>query len=107
MLQTRGRLRFQLLGKGSLLASDSSRPRLSAQKGFALLAYLAMNPGRPISRSILADLLWGDRGEAQARQNLRQAILTIRRDLGAAYSALLQVDDQAATLLVDVADVDA
>jgi TolB-like protein/DNA-binding SARP family transcriptional activator/cytochrome c-type biogenesis protein CcmH/NrfG len=110
MLEARplGRIRFQLLGQAGLFAGHSNAAvRVSTQKGFALLAYLAMNAGRPVSRGVLADLLWGDRTEAQARQSLRQAILTLRRDLGAAGSASLNVEDQSASLAIEPDDVDA
>lgn len=110
MLEARppGRIRFQLLGQAGLFASHSGTAvRVSTQKGFALLAYLAMHAGRSVGRGILADLLWGDRVEAQARQSLRQAILTLRRDLGAAGSASLLVDDQSLSLAVEADDVDA
>jgi TolB-like protein/DNA-binding SARP family transcriptional activator/cytochrome c-type biogenesis protein CcmH/NrfG len=110
MLEARslGRIRFQLLGQAGLFAGHSGTAvRVSTQKGFALVAYLAMNAGRPVSRGVLADLLWGDRAEAQARQSLRQAILTLRRDLGAAGSASLNADDQSLSLTVVAEDVDA
>jgi TolB-like protein/Tfp pilus assembly protein PilF/DNA-binding SARP family transcriptional activator len=110
MLEARplGRIRFQLLGQPGLFAGHSNTAvRVSTQKGFALLAYLALNAGRPVGRGVLADLLWGDRAEAQARQNLRQAILTLRRDLGAAGSASLNADDQSVSLAVEADDVDA
>jgi DNA-binding SARP family transcriptional activator/TolB-like protein/Tfp pilus assembly protein PilF len=107
MLESRlsGRLRIQLLGRPTLSAGSSLR--LSSQKGLALFLYLAMNSGRPVERAVLADLLWGDRVEAQARQNLRQAILTLRRDLGPAAASLLSVDDQSVSLAVEPDDVDA
>ncbi len=107
MLESRlsGRLSLQLLGQPALSAGPSLR--LSAQKGFALLAYLAMNAGRPVGRAVLADLLWGDRVEAQARQSLRQALLTLRRDLGPTCSSLLLVDDQSLALAIEADDVDA
>jgi len=110
MLESRplGRIRFQLLGPAGLFAGHpSSAVRVSAQKGLALLAYLAMNAGRPVARAVLADLLWGDRIEAQARQSLRQAILTLRRDLGPASASFLSVDDQFLSLAVEPDDVDA
>jgi TolB-like protein/DNA-binding SARP family transcriptional activator/Tfp pilus assembly protein PilF len=103
-----GRIRFQFLGSAGLFAGHSNGTvRVSSRKGLALLAYLAMNAGRPVSRAVLADLLWGDRVEAQARQSLRQAILTLRRDLGPTWSSLLSVDDQSLSLAVEADDVDA
>jgi DNA-binding SARP family transcriptional activator/TolB-like protein len=103
-----GRLRFQVLGQAALFAGQAGAPlRITAQKGLALLAFLAMHPRRPIGRGMLADLLWGDRAEAQARQSLRQAILTLRRDLGPACSPFVCVDDQSLSLAIDADDVDA
>jgi DNA-binding SARP family transcriptional activator/TolB-like protein/Tfp pilus assembly protein PilF len=101
-------LRLRLLGGAELASEAGPRPaRLSTTKGIALLAYLAMNGGRPASRSVLADLLWGDRIDRQARQNLRQCLMTVRRDLGAAADRLLAVDDRSITLNADAIEVDA
>jgi DNA-binding SARP family transcriptional activator/TolB-like protein/Tfp pilus assembly protein PilF len=101
------KLRFRLLGQATIAAGDSDTVRISSQKGFALLAYLALHADRPVSRSVLADLLWSDRGEAQARQNLRQSILTLRRDLKTVHSVILQTDDQSVGLAADATEVDA
>ena len=49
-------------------------------KGQALLAYLALT-GRPVSRSALAGLLWGDLPEESARANLRGLLTRLRRVL--------------------------
>lgn len=101
------RLRFKLLGRPLLACGDTGSVRISAQKGFALLVYLAMNQAAPVNRAILADLLWSDRVDAQARQNLRQLILTLRRDLSPRHVAVLQTDDQSVSLATEAADVDA
>ena len=101
---TPDRLCFRLLGEAALRAGSD---RVLPQKGFALLIYLAMSRGRPVSRAVLADLLWGDRVDSQARQNLRQCLLTLRRELGAALSRALIVDDQSLALAADVVEVDA
>jgi DNA-binding SARP family transcriptional activator len=91
-------IRLQLLGGATLAAGDGKAVRLSTQKGMALLVYLAMHPGRAIARSVLADLLWGDRVDGQARQNLRQCLLSLRRDLGQGMAHVLQANDQSLTL---------
>ncbi len=49
-----------------------------SQKVPALLAYLALNPG-PQRRDDLAALLWGELPDADARNNLRQAIANLRK----------------------------
>ena len=46
----------------------------------ALLAYLAVT-GRAQRRDDLAALLWGEMPDADARNNLRQAIANLRRSL--------------------------
>lgn len=50
-------------------------------KALALLAYLALEPG-PHSREALADLLWGESPEVEARASLRQALRQLRVGLG-------------------------
>jgi sulfatase modifying factor 1 len=100
-------LRFRLLGQATLCVAAADSPRILPQKGLALLVYLAMSCGRSVSRTVLADLLWGDRVDSQARQNLRQCILTVRRDLGPALRGALVVEDQSLALGVDRVEVDA
>jgi len=51
-------LRFRLLGEATLRVAGIDSHRVFPQKGLALLVYLAMNRGRPVSRAVLADLLW-------------------------------------------------
>jgi DNA-binding SARP family transcriptional activator len=77
-----------LLG-GIRLQTDPGKPvLLSTKKAAALLAYLALHPGRAQPRAKLAALLWGERSEMQARDSLRQALSLVRK-------ALLQVDSRA------------
>src|SRR5215470_9067075 len=101
------RLCFRLLGEATLRFAGADRHRAFPQKGLALLIYLAMNRGRCVSRAVLADLLWGDRVDSQARQNLRQCILTLRRDLGPTLGRALVIEDQALAFAADRAEVDA
>src|SRR5262245_15885716 len=54
----------------------------TTRKAQALLAYLAIAPGRPHSREKLTALLWGDRPEERARHNFRQALVALRKALG-------------------------
>ncbi|MBE9473514.1 MAG: AAA family ATPase, partial [Chloroflexi bacterium] len=48
----------------------------------ALLAYLAVESGRPWSRTTLADLFWPDLLENKAQSNLRNAISNLRDVIG-------------------------
>ena len=47
----------------------------------ALFAYLALT-NQPQDRGILADLLWSEIGEQQARQNLRYVLYDLRKIVG-------------------------
>ncbi|MEG3166460.1 BTAD domain-containing putative transcriptional regulator [Sphingomonas sp. PB2P19] len=60
-----------------------------SRKTRALLAYLSVVPSQSAGRHRLADLLWSDRADEQARGSLRQAIAEVRRC--ASGSALLFV----------------
>ena len=68
-----------LLGGFGLRSADGHDLALSTRKDRLLLAYLALNAGRPLARDRLAGLLWGDRGENQARDSLRQSLAAIRQ----------------------------
>ena len=56
--------------------------RSDQQEAGGLLAFLACTAPQPHSRDQLMALLWGSHFEAQARQNLRQALTRLRRVLG-------------------------
>ena len=99
-------LRIQLLG-GFAVHVDGGGPfSLSARKGRALLAYLALPPGRPHSREKLTSLLWGETPDGQARQAFRQTLSRLRRALGEAGSGLVDVADTVA-LRADRVTIDA
>lgn len=52
-----------------------------SRRAQGLLAYLACQPGNRAERGAVADLLWSDRGETQARASLRQELSVLRRAL--------------------------
>ena len=84
------RLTVTLLGgfEGRL---DGGQPlMLTARKVWALLAYLALPPGRMHPRDKLTALLWGGVPDTQARASLRQALLTLRRALGLSAALIVQ-----------------
>src|ERR1700751_4198253 len=70
-----------LLGPPALAIEGRELHRLP-RKADALLALLALQPGRPITREAVADFLWTDRGPEQARHSLRQTLLLLGRNLG-------------------------
>lgn len=65
------------LGRFRLLDPSGDQLQIRTRKARAMLAALALC-GRPMSRDSLADLLWSDRGEAQARASLRQTIFELQ-----------------------------
>jgi DNA-binding SARP family transcriptional activator len=72
---------LSLLGRFELAGPDGPID-LTSRKLAGLLAFLACSAPEPQSRDQLMALLWGSHFEAQARQNLRQALTRLRRVLG-------------------------
>src|ERR1700722_17496941 len=75
---------IQIKALGQLAIHDPSgrELRLPTRKSRALLAYLALHPGKHFARAHLAGLLWVDQPDVQARQSLRQALSTLRAVAG-------------------------
>src|SRR5262249_27754992 len=89
---------------------NSARIPTLPKKVEALLAYLALNIGRPQMRDKLAALLWGETGDVQARNNLRQAFYVLRRQFGSIGSTappILLTAGDTVTLNAAAVDVDA
>jgi TolB-like protein len=91
-------LRLTLFGGFSAAGADGAEIPLKSLKARALLAYLALPPGKPRSREEIMALLWSDRGEAQARASLRQVLTGLRKDLGAQAMTALNIADDAVSL---------
>jgi DNA-binding SARP family transcriptional activator len=90
-------LRLRLLG--SWTADGNGAPvTIRRRKARGLLAYLAVARDQRASREALAALLWGERGESQARASLRQELALIRRALDAVGPDLLITDSVAVSL---------
>ena len=87
-------LNLQLFGQFRVSRGAESEIAAPGRKGQALIAYLALAPDQSLTRGRLTTLLWGDRHEDQARQSLRQCLLTLRKTL----------DDEAVPVLVSDGD---
>jgi DNA-binding SARP family transcriptional activator/tetratricopeptide (TPR) repeat protein len=87
------RLVVRLLGdfQVSRGSSGAALP-IRARKVRALLAYLALHPGRAHPRDRLSGLLWPDVGDLQARQSLRQALAGLRRTLWKTGALVVDAD---------------
>ncbi len=70
------------LGEMALVREGDSPPLLGPGKPTALLAYLALAPGRTASREHLVELLWADADPERARHALRQVLWQLRQLLG-------------------------
>ena len=104
-------MRVKLLGGFHVCFDNGQLCGLPTRKSEALLAFLALPAGRFHPRDKLAALLWGDTGEAQARQSLRQALGSLRRVCteGGRPIMLTRGDSIAldpAAVTVDVTDVE-
>ena len=75
------RIRLVLLGGFAAFGPDGRPLALPTRKAEALLAMLACRFGEAQPRERLMDLLWGDRGDRQARHSLSQTLTSIRSAL--------------------------
>jgi tetratricopeptide (TPR) repeat protein len=90
------RFAMRCWGDFALVNGDRRDVRPRGRKARALLAYLALHPEKPVSREKLAGLLWGERGEEQARASLRQTLFELKEFANGA--GLLCVEREAVTL---------
>jgi TolB-like protein/DNA-binding SARP family transcriptional activator/Flp pilus assembly protein TadD len=91
-------LTLTLLGGFEARLTDGAAVDLPGQKDRALLAFLAIASGAAQSRERLAGLLWSERGDHQARDSLKQALMRLRRGLGATEGGVLRADRQSVAL---------
>lgn len=75
------RLTLQLLGTPQVYLDHEPVRDFVTRKAQALLFYLAVTP-QAHTREALAGLLWGDRSEQQARNNLRRTLPNLRALVG-------------------------
>ncbi|MDQ4078436.1 MAG: tetratricopeptide repeat protein [Chloroflexota bacterium] len=75
-------LSLSLLGPPHLTLNEQPITHFRYDKVQALLIYLAVEADRAHRRDALAGLLWPDLPERDARVNLRQALLTLRKAIG-------------------------
>ena len=104
-------LQLTLLGGFAVRSAAGEAVAVPVKKAKALLAYLALHPGRPHSRDKLATLLWGDSEEAQARHSLRQALTSLRKALPGVMPEILAVEGESlvvtpGAIAVDVVEFD-
>ena len=75
-------LRVSVFGGLHVSGGNGERYEFRGVRQRAVLAYLALSPTHEHSRSHLAELLWPDVCDDEARHSLRQCLSLIRRELG-------------------------
>ena len=100
-------LRLTFIGsfEATDLFGDNVLP--ASKKGRAVLAYLAMNSGKWVSRTRLARMLWSEVSEEQGRTSLRQVVYELNRALGKIADEILDVQRERLQLVADLLWVDA
>jgi DNA-binding SARP family transcriptional activator/Tfp pilus assembly protein PilF len=99
--------RLTVMGGFTLTRVEGGELALPTRKDRLLLAYLALTQGQAQDRARLAGLLWGDRGETQARDSLRQSIAALRQALREGTDDPLQSDRDSIALKPGAIEVDA
>ena len=74
-------LTIRLFGKFSAEMNGRRLSGLDGGKLQELFCYLLLNRRRPLSREVLAALLWGDSPTAQSKKYLRQALWQLQTAL--------------------------
>jgi len=99
-------LEISLFGGLCVRHGADRRIELAGRKDGALLGYLAVSPGVLCPRETLASLLWSGSGDRQARDNLKHALVRLRRSLSPASPMPLVANRQSVTLERDLVTVD-
>jgi DNA-binding SARP family transcriptional activator len=99
-------LHIALLGGLEITGGEATARASLTRKAKALVAYLVLQGTRGQSREKLAELLWGNSAEEQARANLRQALSSIRKTLNADGAAYLVTDGDQVSLAGQNIDLD-
>jgi len=87
---------------GGLRQANDGDVRPLRRKPLALLSYVARRSPSAVTRTELATLFWGERGEERARQSLRQALMELKQVLG----ERIDIDADSVRVAADVVDLD-
>jgi predicted ATPase/DNA-binding SARP family transcriptional activator len=97
-------VRVLLLGPFEVRGDDDRPIEVAGTRLRALLARLAMEPGRVVPAGVLATAIWDDRPPAGGANALQALVSRVRRAIG---SGLLERRPPGYRLVVDSSDVDA
>lgn len=104
-MQAQARLKICLIGTFRVFSADNVEYAPNGRKACALLAMLALSPGKRRARKWLQDKLWSDRGDEQAAASLRQCLTEIRRAFGE-HKSVLKTDNSTVQLEEPLVQVD-
>jgi DNA-binding SARP family transcriptional activator len=98
------RLTLTLMGGFQARLGAGPPLMLPTKKIQALLAYLALPPGRAHARDKLAAMLWGDLSQGRARNSLRQALFSLRQAVVPVRPACLCMEGATVALQAEAVD---
>ncbi|HYG86935.1 MAG TPA: BTAD domain-containing putative transcriptional regulator [Azospirillum sp.] len=98
---------LRLLGDFALADAGGRTLALPGRKAQMLLACVALNAARPVSRERLAGLLWDDRDDRRAGHSLRQCLMELRRLGERAGGDVIRTDKDTVSLALPAERVDA
>src|SRR5579859_4368502 len=99
-------LTLSLFGPMHVLVNGEPMPRVRLRATEWLLALLVLRNDRVVNRSWLAGTLWPDSEQSQALQNLRHALLVLRKALGTQEQRIHSPTRDTLTLDLEEAQVD-
>ncbi|HEY0643257.1 MAG TPA: AfsR/SARP family transcriptional regulator, partial [Nocardioides sp.] len=105
-------MRISVLGSSRVAADDGTWLDLGSRKPRAVLAALAMRPGRPVSPELLVDLVWGGEPPRAAHGALHASMSGLRKSLepgrpARSATSVVETTDHGYVLRVPEEDVDA
>ena len=87
-LQPKGKITIETVGVPRVTGKEGANLTPVGSRNRAILVVLALSPRMTVGRRWLEALLWSDRSAEQASGSLRQALASIRRQLGEARDLL-------------------
>lgn len=101
------RPKIQTFGGLRILGCERTVSQFGQRRSALLLARLALARGRPVSREVLAELLWPGEGTDRTLQRLRQALVGLRDAMNRAEPGLaIAIRSERLTLAFDLGAVD-
>lgn len=99
-------LQLNVLGRFEARLPSGSIISLPTRKAETLLTYLVLVPG-PHTRDQLANLLWSERNDDQARNSLRQSLSSIKKAFDGVEASPLQIERTTINVNAQSIEIDA